>query len=103
MHSELASCYVYYRVRPENAAELRATVQAVIDDVRQRAGVAGRLSRQRDDADLWMEIYDGIADAPAFERELCAAVERHGASRGLRDGSCRKTEIFVPFVRIGQS
>ena len=96
MHSTLASCYVYYRVRPEHATELRTAVNALIDDLRQRTRVAGRLSRQRDDAHLWMEIYDGIADCAQFERELDAAVARHGASRWLRDGSLRKTEIFVP-------
>jgi hypothetical protein len=101
MNSTLASCYVYYRVRPEHAAELRVVVHALMKDLRERVGVAGRLARQRDDADLWMEIYDDIADAAAFERELDAAAARLDVARLLRDGSCRKTEIFVPMAMGG--
>lgn len=93
----MASCYVYYRVLPTQASQVLAAVTAVMDELRDRTGIAGRLTRRRDDADMWMEIYDGIADSVAFERELSAALSRHGMAHWLA-GDARKTEVFVPFA-----
>jgi hypothetical protein len=92
----MASCYVYYRVSQPQPPELRNAIRALMEDVQQRTGIAGRLAQRRDDAGMWMEIYDGIADLAAFERELAAATARHPVARRLADS--RKTEIFVPMI-----
>ena len=58
-------------------------------------GAQARLLEKRDELDLWMEVYEGITDADIFERELTAAVGRHGLTGLLHAGASRKTEIFV--------
>ena len=88
--------YVYYRVEPAQAPQMMAAATALMDDLRARTGVAGRLAQRQDDAHTWMEIYDGVADSASFGRELGAAVMRHGVARWLATGSARKTEIFAP-------
>ena len=55
-------------------------------------GVRGRLMRRRDDPGTWMEVYEGIADAVAFESALNEAAARTGAAALCGH---RVTEIFV--------
>jgi len=87
--------YVYYRVaRPDDPAAL-ALVHAVQEDVRGATGVAGRLLRRRDDPATWMEVYEGVADAEAFERALEAALARHAFGSVLAAGAVRHAERFV--------
>ena len=49
------------------------------------AGVTGRVLVRRDDPRTWMEIYEHVADARLFERELAAGVARHEVA-ALRRG-----------------
>ena len=85
--------YVWYRVTADPLGA-RAAVDAMMTDVARRTGIAGRLLLRRDEPDTWMEIYEGVADPARFERELAAAVQRHGIARFIAvDG--RHVEAFV--------
>jgi hypothetical protein len=76
----LTSYYVYYRVDPERVPELRARVQAVFAAVQRATGVRGRWMRRQDEPATYMEIYEGVADEPAFE----ALLEKETAALGLQ-------------------
>jgi hypothetical protein len=79
--------YVYYRLDPARVEALRATVVDIFDAIERAAGVRGRWMRRRDDAATYMEVYEGVRDAAAFE----ALLEREGARLGVE----RKVERFI--------
>ena len=89
----MALCYyVYYRVaRPQQAG---VAVRGTQSQLLLRSGVRGRLLSKRDEPALWMEVYEGVNDAPTFEAELgrlAAAMKLEGL---LAPGSRRHTECF---------
>ena len=88
------SYYIYYRVQPEQAAACESAVQAVLSSVRAATGVAGRLMRKRGEANLWMEVYEGVTDDSKFEWELAEAAGRSGMQAFLLPGSGRHIECF---------
>ena len=79
--------YVYYKVAPDRAAALRALVQSLFVQIETHTGVRGRWMRRRDDPSTYMEVYEGVRDAAAFE----ALLEREGAKLGVP----RKLEVFI--------
>ena len=79
--------YVYYKVSPGQAAQLRGRVQEMFKTIESECGVRGRWMHRRDDPSTYMEVYEGVEDAAAFE----ALLEREGAKLGLP----RKLERFV--------
>lgn len=79
--------YVYYKMGPDKAAQVRPSVQALFDAVAQSFGVQGRWMRRRDDPTTYMEVYEDVQDEAAFE----ALLEREGAKLGLQ----RHVERFV--------
>ena len=83
--------YVWYTVTVERGLALRA-VSDLIAAVEEDTGVAGRVLARRDDASTWMEIYENVADAAAFERTLAALVRRHDVAR--ISGGVRHVERF---------
>ncbi len=85
--------YVWYRIEGD-AAQAHRTIDGVLRDVARRCGVKGRVLVRRDDARTWMEIYEDVVDAAAFETALLAAVRQHGAA-GLAEGGKRHAEPFV--------
>lgn len=87
--------YVYYRVASGAGARARDRVRAAQADVAAALPVSARLLEKRGEPDLWMEVYEGIADAERFERALAAAAERHGLPLLVRPGTERKTECFT--------
>ena len=60
------SCYVYYRILPEQVAAARAAAREMIDAMRTRSGVEGRLLTKVDEPLLWMEVYEGFGDQAQF-------------------------------------
>jgi hypothetical protein len=72
--------YVWYTVTAEREPAMRA-VADLIAAVEEETGVAGRVLARRDDASTWMEIYENVDDAAAFERTLAALVRRHDVAR----------------------
>jgi hypothetical protein len=79
--------YVYYKLDPAQAEASRAKVQAIFDAIERRLGIRGRWMRRRDDAATFMEVYEGIGDAAAFE----ALLDQEGARLGVP----RKVERFI--------
>jgi hypothetical protein len=79
--------YVYYRLDPARAEASRATVREIFDAIERAAGVRGRWMRRRDDGATYMEVYEGVCDAAAFE----VLLEREGARLGVE----RKVERFI--------
>ena len=89
-----ASFYVYYRVADPGSGSARACAAAIIEDVRAATGVHGRLMRRSEDPGTWMEIYENVPDAAAFERALTRSAEARGLGGYLADASRRVVERF---------
>lgn len=86
------SYYVYYRV--SDALRAQSLARELQASLKQACGVAGRLQRKRDDPSTWMEIYEGVSDAQAFERTLAQQVEAMRFADVLQPGSARHLECF---------
>jgi Domain of unknown function (DUF4936) len=76
----VASFYVYYRVAPLQQAATQTAVLQLFALMQAQTGVAGRLQCRLDDATTWMEIYEGVADAEAFN----SALQRNAEACGLQ-------------------
>ena len=86
------SYFVYYRVtRPQLAG---IAVRGMQSELLARSGVSGRLLSKRDEPGLWMEVYEGVKHAPAFEAELDRLVAALKLEDFLESGSRRHTECF---------
>ena len=79
--------YVYYKVAPERANEVRSQVNALFALIEKQTGIRGRWMRRRDDPTTYMEVFEGVKDEAAFE----ALLDREGARLGLP----RKVERFI--------
>jgi hypothetical protein len=79
--------YVYYKVAPERVERLRADVARLFEALEKQCAVRGRWMRRRDDPSTYMEVYEDVQDAAAFE----AALAREGAKLGVE----RRLERFV--------
>jgi hypothetical protein len=86
------SYYVYYRVTQSQQAGI--AVRAMQSQLLARCGVRGRLLTKRDEPGLWMEVYEGVNDAPGFEAELERLIAASRLDRFLEPGSRRHTECF---------
>jgi hypothetical protein len=80
--------YVYYKISPDQIPGVRDAVQTLFKTIEKQCGVRGRWMHRRDDPSTYMEVYEGVKDAAAFE----ALLEREGAKLGVQ----RKLERFVP-------
>ena len=89
--------YVWYTVTSDRADAVRA-VAALIAAVEDETGVAGRVLARRDDASTWMEIYENVGDAAAFERALGALAGRHDVAR--ISGGVRHVERFAALADV---
>ena len=89
------SYYIYYRVDPARSAAAEKAVRELLAAMRNATGVAGRLMRKRGEPNLWMEVYEGVADDAAFERELADAAGRLEFGDFLQPGSGRRIECFL--------
>jgi hypothetical protein len=86
------SYYIYYRVARPGDAELKlGRLQSAIRDA---LGVQGRVLRKRSEAALWMEIYERVPDAAAFEQLMDRLVTETGFDACLQSGSRRTVECF---------
>ena len=83
--------YVYYKMDPARIESVRASVEALLSEVRAQTGVQGDWQRRRDDPGTFMETYTGVTDAAAFEQALNLALQTSGFDRL---GIARITEIF---------
>jgi hypothetical protein len=86
------SYYIYYRVaQPREARQLVKHIQAAVKD---KTGVDGRLLSKRGDSSTWMEIYERVGDAGAFEQCLAAVLQATDFGAVLVAGGVRHTECF---------
>jgi len=83
--------YVYYKIDLQRLAALRALVAEMFERIERQTGVRGRWLHRRDDPATYMEIYEGVKDAAAFE----ALLEREGAKLGRILAGGRKLEVFI--------
>lgn len=89
------SYYIWYRVR-DDALETETVIRRMMARLACRAGVSGRLLKKRDEPRLWMEVYEGVADSGAFERQLAQAVDEFDVEMFCEDA--RHLECFTPFA-----
>ena len=80
--------YVYYKIRPEQLAQLRPAVERLFETIEGETGVRGRWMRRRDDPTTYMEVYEGVSDEAQFE----ALLRREG---GALLTLPRKVERFI--------
>lgn len=86
--------YIYYRIAPAQAANITAAVQCMQQRLAIVCGIRGRLLKKRDEQNLWMEIYENIADSQEFEAALRAAEIQCGIAGLLSPGEIRHVECF---------
>ena len=79
--------YVYYKLDAERLPLARPLIGQLFEKIEKQLGVRGRWMRRRDDPTTYMEVYEGVKDAAAFE----ALIEREGAKLGVP----RKLERFI--------
>lgn len=80
--------YVYYKLNAEQVARASSLVNELFEQIKQKFGVHGRWMRRRDDPSTYMEVYEGVRDAAAFEALMKSEAARFGVQRRL--------EIFSP-------
>jgi Domain of unknown function (DUF4936) len=95
----MTSYFIYYRLAPSHAADITQTAGAIFRLVHAAAGIAGRLMRRDDDSNTWMEVYENVADAAAFEAALAQAVNKTRFDNMLAAGSTRQIERFTEATR----
>ena len=83
----MTNYYVYYRVDVARVDALRLAVQELFKIIKRETGVSGRWMRRRDDPSTYMEVYESVRDAAAFE----AILERESQGFGVQ----RRNEIFT--------
>lgn len=83
----MTSYYVYYRVDAARLPALRQDIERLFDTIEGTTGVRGRWLRRRDEPGTYMEVYENVNDAGAFE----ALLEREAAGLALQ----RHVERFV--------
>lgn len=88
------SYYIYYRVAPAKTAASEPQIRALLETVRKATGVRGRLMKKRNEPNLWMEVYENVADESKFEWELAEAVEHLKVQELLLPGTPRHIECF---------
>lgn len=86
--------FIYYRVDPARAGLAGERVAQLLDALVRACGVRGRLLKKRDEPNLWMEVYEPVADAGAFEASLQRELERLDFDTVLLSGSHRAVECF---------
>ncbi len=83
----MTNYYVYYRIDARLVDSLRPRIEKLFEQIQKASGIHGKWLRRRDDPSTYMEVYEGVRDADAFEQIL----QRESAALGL----ARKTETFV--------
>ena len=88
------SFYIYYRVDPAKAAVCELRIRELLASVRKATGISGQLMKKRDESNLWMEVYENVADEAKFEWELAEAAGRLKVQEFLLPGAQRYLECF---------
>ena len=87
--------YIYYRVDPQQEAKATEAAQTVLRHVAAAMKIQGILRKKCDEPNLWMEVYEGIADRVPFETALQEAEQESGILQILNAGERRHRECFT--------
>lgn len=88
------SYYIYYRVNPAQVEAAMPRIKQLLDAIKNTTGIPGRLMKKRGEPELWMEVYENVADTAKFERGLAQAVNKLEATEFLLPGTERHIECF---------
>ena len=88
------SFYIYYRVDPAKAGACEPRVRELLVLMRKVTGVQGRLMVKEGEANLWMEVYENVADESKFQWELAEAAGKLKIQEYLQPGTGRHVECF---------
>ena len=88
------SFYIYYRVDPKKAGACEPRVRELLNAVQKTTGVAGRLMVKQGEANLWMEVYENVAEESTFEWEVAEAAAKLKIQDFLQPGGTRRVECF---------
>ena len=76
--------YVYYRIDPAQAALAAERIEALLHAMLPHCSTPPRRLRRCEDAETWMEIYEGMADFAAFSAALNAAARTFDCAAFIR-------------------
>ncbi len=85
--------YIYYRVAPAQASQAASRVDTLLQALAAHCTQPPRRLARCDDAATWMEVYEGIADWPAFEAAMQAALK--ALQLDVHIDGARHLECFV--------
>ena len=88
------SLYIYYRVDPKKAGACEPRVRELLGVIKKITGVSGRLMVKQGEANLWMEVYENVADSSKFEWEVADAAGQLKIQDFLQPGTTRRVECF---------
>lgn len=83
---------VWYRVT-DDGPDTETVLRSMMARLACRTGIAGQLLKKRGEPRLWMELYQGIADARAFEHSLARTAEEYDVDMFVAD--TRRVECFL--------
>ena len=66
----MKQAYIYYRIDPEQADLASACIASLLTAMAKHCSQPPRRLIRCDDPSTWMEVYEGIADFPAFSIAL---------------------------------
>jgi len=87
--------YIYYRLRPGFESSAQARIKELRATLLAKCGISGQLLTKRDEPDLWMEVYERVQDAVAFEVALAEETSHLKLEELIRPNSTRRLECFV--------
>jgi hypothetical protein len=86
--------FVYYRIRADATTEAARRVAALFDALAAEGLPLGRLLRRRDEALLWMEVYEPVLDCGWAAERIEALAGHFRFAEVLMPGGIRKVECF---------
>ncbi len=83
---------VWYRVA-DDGPDTETVLRSMMARLACRTGVMGALLKKRDEPRLWMELYQGVTDAHAFESHLALVADEYDVDMFVADA--RRVECFL--------
>jgi len=69
-------------------------IAQLLDSVKASTGVGGRVLKKRGEPNLWMEVYENVAETAKFECGLADAVNQSRTTEFLQSSTGRHMESF---------
>jgi hypothetical protein len=80
----VTSAYVYYRIDPAQAPLAAERIDTLLSTMAPHCSAPPRRLSRCDEAETWMEIYEGIADLATFTATLHAAAHDFDCAAFIR-------------------